>query len=271
MPTPEETAAAEAAAAAAQNKPWYDGLDADLKANPSVQKFKDVGSLTKSYLELEKTLGRDKIVIPTEKDGADVHAAFWKKLGAPEKAEDYDVGDEDLPEPVRISKDAKDALRKRAAELGVPKKQFEELFKLQKQLTEKRFNQEVERLKNLRGESEAKLREKFGAGYEAKTANAQKLLDTFGKGKEFTKEFKEVLVNDRGFIEMMAEIAEAVSEDKFGGKQRTSMTPQEAQSELNQIMGDLKGPYYNDLHPEHNAIVDRTLILQQLIEAGQAQ
>lgn len=273
MPNADGTATAEeaAAAAAGNDKPWYETLDPDLKANPSVQKFKDVGSLTKSYLELEKTLGKEKVVIPTDKSTKEEITAFWRKLGAPEKEDGYELHDEDVAEPVRLSAEDKKAFQKAAFEMGVPKKHVEGLFQIFKQMREQKFNQETERVKNMKGATEAALRGKHGAAYEAKVAGAQRVLDTLGKGKTFSKEAQQMILNDQGFLEMMAEVYEMVGEDKFGGKARTTLTPEEAQRELNEIMGNKKGPFYDALHPEHEAVVDKAATLQALILAGQAE
>lgn len=249
-------------------KSWYDELDADLKANPSITKFKAPGELAKSYVELSKTLGKDKVVLPTDKSTPEEWKAFWKKVGAPEKDSDYDVGDDDMPEPIRISPEAKSALQKKAIELGVPKHHFEELFKTFKGLTETKFKQETDKVANLRGESETELRKEWGAAYDAKVTGAQKVIDTFFKDKGVRPEFQ-ILANDKGFIKAMADIAESISEDKIAGVARTSMTPQEAQQELNNIVGNMKGPYYNELHPEHDAMVQKVLDLQAMVMRGQ--
>jgi hypothetical protein len=252
-------------------KSWFDDLDPDLKANPSITKFKSPGDLGKSYVELQKTLGKDRVVVPNDKSTPEEWKAFWKKAGAPDKEDDYNVSDDELPEPARVSAEAKSALRKRAAELGVPKKHFDELFGTFKKLTESRFNQEVEGIKNLRGESETKLRDAWGAAYEPKVAGAQKVIDAFFKDKPIRKEFRDVLVNDVGFIQAMSEISEKMSEDVIGGTKRVTMTPDEAQSEYNTMIMDKKGALYNELHPEHDAAVQKLADLQAMIMAGQAE
>lgn len=248
---------------------WFDGLDADLKANPSITKFKGMGDLAKSYIEIQKTLGKDKIVVPTEKSTPEEWKAFWAKAGAPDKEDGYDLNDDDVAEPIRVSAEDKAAFKKAAIEMGVPKKHLEGMFNAFKKMRENSFNQETDKAKNMRGDSETKLREKWGAAYEAKVAGAQKVIDTVFKGKELHPAWQ-VLSNDRAFIEGMSELAEMVSEDKIAGKARVTMTPDEAQSEYNNILGDKKHPFYNELHPEHDSAVTRMADLQAMIMAGQA-
>lgn len=251
-------------------KNWFDDLEPDLKANPSITKFKNPGDLGKSYVELQKALGKDKVVVPTEKSTPEEWRAFFKKAGAPEKEDEYDVGDEDLPEQARIAQETKDALRKAAYNAGVTKKQFDAMFGTYKQRTNATIQQEIERLGNLKAETETALRGEWGAAYEPKVAGAQKVIDTFFKDKGIRPEFS-ILANDKGFIAAMAEIAERVGEDVIAGKARTTMTPSEAQSELNSMLMDRKNALHNELHPEHDAAVEKFADLQRMVMAGQAE
>jgi len=245
-------------------KSWHDELEPDLRSNPSITKFKNVGDLGKSYVELQKSLGKDKVVLPTDKSTPEEWKAFYKKIGAPETAEEYDVSDEDMPEQFRLDANAKAEFRTKMLEAGLPKKQFEAAWNYYKESTLRRINQETESIKNMRGEAETTLRKEWGAAYDAKVDGAQKVINKFFEGKNIRPEFK-VLANDKGFIQAMADIAESMSEDVIAGKERATLTPSEAQQELSKIVGDLKGAYYNELSPEHDATVDRVLDLQRML------
>jgi hypothetical protein len=242
---------------------WFDKLDPDLRNNPGITKFKSEADLAKSYVELQKALGKDKVTLPTDKSTPDELKAFWKKIGAPEKPEDYDIGDEDIVEQARLDFATKEQFRKAMYEEGYTKKQFDAAWKFYKQSTNNRITQEVEAIKKMRDVSETELRGKWGAAYEAKVEGAQKVINSFFKDKGVRKEF-EVLANDKGFIEAMADIAERLGEDKIGGRARATLTPNEAQAELNTMMMDKKGPLYNELDPAHDAAVDRFAELQQM-------
>jgi hypothetical protein len=259
--------AGEPAAAVANNGSWYDDLDADLKAHPSITKFKNKGDLAKSYVELQKTLGKDKIVVPTDKSTPDEWRAYFKAVGAPDKEDEYSTITDDMPEAIRDRKEALDAFRKAAYEQGVTKKQFDAIFGTYKGLKKAEFEQGIEKVGKMREASETELRREWGAAYEAKVDGAQKVINTFFKDKAIRPEFS-VLANDKGFIAAMADIAERLGEDVIAGKPRNVMTPQEAQSELNSIMGDPKSPWRNELHPEHDAYVQKVIDLQRMAMAG---
>ena len=49
---------------AATETSWRDSLSDDLKTNASLQKFSDVGTLAKSYINAEQMIGKDKMVVP---------------------------------------------------------------------------------------------------------------------------------------------------------------------------------------------------------------
>lgn len=247
-----------------EEKKWYEGLNPDLASNPSIQKFNSVEDLGKSYVELQKSLGKDKVVLPTDKSTPEEWKAFYRKIGAPEKADEYDVSDEDMPEQFRLGAEAKAEFRQKMHEAGLPKKHFEAAWKYYKESTLRRIEQESESIKNLRGDAETNLRKEWGAAYDGKVAGAQKVVEKFFKDKGIRPEFS-VLANDKGFIKAMSEIAESLSEDVISGKERLTLTPQEAQQELQKIIGDIKGPYYNELSPEHDAVVDRVLDLQKMV------
>jgi hypothetical protein len=242
---------------------WYETLNPDLKANPSITKFNSVEDLGKSYVELQKSLGKDKVVLPTDKSTPEEWKAFYRKIGAPEKAEEYDVSDEDMPEQFRLDAAAKAEFRQKMHEAGLPKKHFEAAWKYYKDSTLRRINQETESIKNMRGSAETELRKEWGSAYEAKVGGAQKVINKFFEGKNIRPEFK-VLANDLGFIKAMSEIAEGMSEDVIAGTARATLTPNEAVAELTKIIGDTKGPYYNELSPEHDAMVQRVIDLQAM-------
>jgi hypothetical protein len=145
-----------------QEKPWFDTFDGDLRSNPSITKFKTPAELAKSYVELQKTLGKDKIIVPTDKSTPEEWRAFFRKAGAPEKDDEYDVSDEDLPEQARMDSAAKDAFRKAMHAENMPKKQFDAAWKFYKQTTLNRVNQEVQRIGSLKGKAETDLRQEWG-------------------------------------------------------------------------------------------------------------
>jgi hypothetical protein len=67
---------------------WRDTLPDDIKTSPSLSKFDTIEGLAKSYTNLEKMLGSDKVPVPKEGD-AEGTKNFFKAAGWPEKPEEY--------------------------------------------------------------------------------------------------------------------------------------------------------------------------------------
>lgn len=73
-----------------ERSPWMDQLEADLKTDAALSKFKTPSALARSYKELEGRLGA-AIFKPGEGATEEEVAAFHKKMGRPDKPEDYTI------------------------------------------------------------------------------------------------------------------------------------------------------------------------------------
>lgn len=109
-----------------QQQSWNSALPDDLKSDPSLKDFKDVGGLAKSYVEAQKLIG-SSIRLPREGAGEDELSKFYNRLGRPEKIEGYEYKQsEDHPE---ILKEDYNSLREIGYKIGLTKTQFQELAK----------------------------------------------------------------------------------------------------------------------------------------------
>jgi hypothetical protein len=84
-------------------------------------KFKDHGSLAKSYLELETMLSKDKMVLPTESDGNEVWQQAYKALGHPDTPDGYKL-------PEVFDEETGGAIATALHEAGVGSRQAEKLL-----------------------------------------------------------------------------------------------------------------------------------------------
>lgn len=86
---------------------WYDGMNLDDENIGLIQTkgWGDANSIIKSYRELEKYTGADKndfIKIPKSADGATPdYSEVFAKLGRPETADGYELGDTDFAKAAR--------------------------------------------------------------------------------------------------------------------------------------------------------------------------
>jgi hypothetical protein len=103
------------------------------------------------------------------------------------------------------------------------------------------------------------LKTKWGAAFDSKVRFAQTASTHFG-GPEF-KEYLEStgLGNHPRIIEVFAKIGESLKEDTFvpGSLPPKVNTPDQAQEEINKIMGDMNHPYWIETHASHNDAVEK--------------
>jgi len=251
---------------------WYENLPPDFKNDPDVTKYKSLEEYVKGNREVRKLIGKDKVVVPTDKSSEEEWNAFYKKLGRPDKFSDYVAPElpEDVPDEIKIKPENMDIIRERAHKLGYTKKQFAESISLINELNLNAYNQELEKFQKMKETSMTNLRQEWGAATDSKIDGAQKVINTFFGNKKLHPAFK-ALSSDEGFVKGMAEIAESVGEDKIAGIPRATMTPKEAQAKINAIMaGDApeSKAYFDDTNPEHQDVVDMMLGLQRMASAS---
>jgi len=249
---------------------WYENLGPDLKAHPSITKFKEPGSLAKSYVELEKMVGKDKIVVPTDKSKPEEWAAFYEKIGRPKEMGGYETPNIEIDESLKLKEHNLEAFKKKAHELGLTKKQFSEMYGFYHEMGQQDYNALLQNQTESKKTTETALRGQWGSAYDAKVDGAQKVINSFFKGKidKSNQGAFTALANSKGFIEAMADIASKVGEDVIAGGPKHTMTPKEASTAMNEIIMDMKHPYHNNTHPEHKAAVDKVIALQQMASAG---
>lgn len=168
----------------AEETTWLETLPEDIRQNPSLTKFKTPVELAKSYIEAQGLLGSSvrapgpeatpearaefrkkmqekvpELIYAPEGDEA-TEAAFWKRLGKPEKLEEYEVP----PDAAELGLNA-DELRAAAAEIGLTKAQFKKMVKGMVEPTVAK--------QNAIKEATAALKAEWGAAFEEKVTDAK--------------------------------------------------------------------------------------------------
>jgi len=228
--------------------------DEGVKNNAALDKFKTVEGIAKSYLSLEKMVGKDKISIPTDATSEEEMSDFYNKLGRPETAEGYKFDKAELPDGIPYDEELEKGFASKAHELGLSQKQAGELLNWYNGASIEGISQAEKANADAMVEAEIGLKKEWGNAYESKLAIANKAVRTF----EAADELKRLgLHNNPVMVKMMSKIGEAISEDKLVGDSGTNMTPADAKSEIDSIMGDKKSPYFNSDHPQHKEFVTK--------------
>lgn len=252
---------------AAEGK-WYDTLPEDMRVSPSIQKFENVETLAKSYLNIEQMVGRDRIPMPKSDDE---FMAVYDKLGRPGDPTEYEFGqiedlDDNLYAPEQREEDKK-WFQQLAHQSGLSKKQASTIFDnymkreagAQKAMSIQ-INSQMENAVN-------QLRSKWGEAYDTnlKVTNmvadkifppdVRKAIDAAGLGRS------------PGFLESLYKLSDSFLEelgiDKRG---QATRTPQQLQEELAAIQSH--PGYFDEAHPEQKVLMAKAQALMARLYDG---
>ncbi|MCC6718393.1 MAG: hypothetical protein IT555_10965 [Acetobacteraceae bacterium] len=260
-----EAPAAEAPTPAAPAAPeWRAGLPPDLRDSPSLGKFTDPAGLAKSYVELETLIGRKGLVIPGEKDGAEVHARFRQALGVPDAPEGYGLkAPEGVPAEV-WSDDSAKQFAGWAHKHGLTPTQAQGIAA--DFAKHQAANMPAPGVEADGRSMEDHLRGEWGSAYAAKVDVAKRAAQQFAASPAVLDAL-EAKVGGAEMIRLFARIGEAMGEDRPAGmgtgRSRGVLTPDEAKAELAKLRAS-DSPYWDRQHPEHKTAVARALALEEM-------
>ena len=217
-------------------------LSEDLRENDTLNKFEDVGSLGKSYLELQKMVG-SRIKVPTDESSEEEINDFYSKVGRPDSPDKYAIN---LPEGVDYDKELIGKFYKVAYENGLSNKQAQSAIEFYNHINaDMSINQESQ-MQQSRVDSEASLKKEWGIGdYNKNLALSKKAFKRFADDdlKEFVD--KTGMSNNVAMIRFLYKIGNAFSDPDMGGlgKDSANVDSDSAKLEINAIMKDSKHKY----------------------------
>lgn len=241
---------------------WLADYPEDLRGSKSLQKFKDPQALAQSYLNAERLLGREKIPMPkTDEEFMDV----YRRLGAPEKAEDYGFsldGVQDQQLRGIVEKDLS-WFGEVAAKAGLSKKQATMILEgyVSKAGDGMRAYRDNEAYETQQGLNQ--LRAEFGvAGADQKMTLATRAARHYMSDELFNAVTQSPVGRNPEFIKFLAKLgeehAEEIGIDRSGA---TAVSPKDLLEEITKAQAD---PAYLDAsHPEHQRVVKRVQSLYE--------
>jgi hypothetical protein len=198
--------------------------DGDLAQSESLQKFKSLDDLAKSYTELEKKLGAN--------DNQGTLPEDPSKYELPNLAEDAQF---------QPNEEFTEEFKQKAHELGLSNEQVKALYSWYVEgVGEKEVQQMQERAQEFRDNSEAQLRKEFGNSYNERMQAAKTAVEQFG-GDELKQVLDQTgLGNHPAVVKAFAEMGKQLSEDTIGGsaKGQFGRTPDEAASQIAELRQD---------------------------------
>ena len=224
--------------------------------DPSIQKFKNPQDLAKSYLELQKVIGKKRIPVPEKPE--DIPQVL-KELGLPDSPDKYP--DIEGYDKIFGSQEEYVEFKKIMHEAGILPQQYEKITQAMKQIIEQDEQLTMQQRQQLAQQSLQQLSQEWGDEAQAKLKTAQQLFQTLPPETQ-QKIVEAGLDVDANFVKFLASVGEYYKEDSFV---TANYTPADAKSELNAILTNPKHPYFDKSHPEHEAAVEKVQKLYKII------
>ena len=242
-------------------KDWHKLLaDETLHEDETLQRFKNVESLAKSYLHVRRQVPLDKIAIPNEHSTDDDWEKWHEAGGRPLTAVDYNLArPKDFPEEY-WSDERANKWMERFHKVGLNMKQVQAIFADYNADILEDLKTQNDLIKANREEVKNGLFKDWGAAYEQRKHQGDYAVE---KGTLGDAEFKERLLakfgDDPDFIRFASNIG-----GKFGEHEDISAqipTPDDIQQQINAEMA--KPAYTDPRNPDHKACVKRVSLLFQ--------
>jgi hypothetical protein len=170
---PENSKAAEGGNQVQSSSDWKNGFDSDLKTR--VERFKEPADLAKSYIELEKFTSKSvQDMTPEEK------AKLYKRLGRPEKQDEYELSTMALPKGLDRGENGDKAFREMALANNLTKEQAKSIHEwATKQAVDGYVGMQQSRAKQAE-EASSTLRKEWGLDFEPNLRGVNSLIQNYG-------------------------------------------------------------------------------------------
>ena len=251
-------------ATAAVETNFKDLIPESFKEDKSLNNFNNMEDLLKSYKHAQSLVGADKIPVPnkhaTEEDWNEV----FKRLGAPEKPEDYkyDFKDQEM-DSQQVSE-----FNKTAHKLGLLPKQAEGLIKYYNEMNGNIAENQEDQAAKSQLVTETELKKEFGPQFSKRLDQAKKLaVNSLGSDfleNTYLKDGSR-LGDNLSVIKAFSQLADKLSEDEIiKGDGSEYMTAKDLEKEINELTQE-GSAYWSKTHPNHNKAVQEVLKLRELL------
>ena len=217
-------------------------LSEDLQGNDTLSKFKDVGSLGNSYVELQKLVG-SRVKVPTDDSTEEDVNSFYNQIGRPESPEKYSI---DLPSD-SYPQEVIQSFLKEAHASGLTNKQAQSAINFYNTIeTDGQINSDAA-MQQAKVDAESALKKEWGPSeYAKELAVSRRAFNRFADDdlKAFVNETG--VTNNVAMIKFLNRIGKAFSEPDMGGagKDSGSIDGDSAKIEISAMLKD-------NTHPKH--------------------
>lgn len=263
-----------------EENPFIQSLPQELRSEPSLASFKDIGSLAKSHVEAQKLIGAARVAIPGEKATDAEWDAFYNKIGRPETIDKYEtveLKDEKGNVLYKPDDNERAELMKHFHKIGLTARQA----KAMQEYSLKYFHQHQSKTAAEKEQASAAaingLKQEWGDKFDVNVDTAKSVIKKFGgdKADEILGYLNESgLGNNVPLIKLFAAIGGSVMEDttRRGIDHGLPINDvSRAKNEIDTLMADdeFQKALGTANHPGHQAAVDRWFNLHKVAHPGQ--
>lgn len=221
--------------------------DPDKKA----PKIEDLG---KSYQNLEKLLGREKVPPPLNDEDAEGWDRWYKASGRPEKADDYEFErPAALPKGVEYDEATEKSFREWAHINGLNKRQAKNLYDGYVKTQIERAAEYEKYQTQAQAQAKDALQREYGAQYAAKIQKAQAALSKYAD-PDYYKFLNETgQGNDPRMIRAWIKIGEEMAGDeRLKGAAQPTAAPEDLDRSIASFRTQHQKALYDRDHPDHD-------------------
>lgn len=222
---------------------WRASLPEDLRAEKSLESFKDVGALAKSYVETKRMVG-DALKVPGPEAKPEERAAFFTKLGRPEAPDKYAIKPPVFPEEMGIGWDseAQAAFLAEMHDAGLTNAQVQRALDWYGKYMLGAHDTQIRQTAAERKAAEAALRTAWGSAWDRNVGLARAAVHKLFAGDEDVLAAFEAKGNNPNIVKGLALVGEMLVErgEIRGDEHRGGRTAEEIEAELTAIRNDPK-------------------------------
>ena len=230
---------------------WKGKVGADLSKAPSLGKFEDtqdgLAEVAKSYVNLEKLLGHDKVPLPKGPEDLEGRAQFNRAIGVPAVATEYNLPDAELPEALADVSFNKEAFQDIVHKHHLTPDQAQGLWKAYTDMSGNVFQSHMTAHEDLVNKNANALRAEWGDSFAAKVELGDMVITKFAGNQEDADFLMATLSKEPAGMKFLAKIGQQFSENRVGEfhYQRHGLSPEEAGDEITKIKADPNHAYNN--------------------------
>ena len=240
----------------------------EYKEDKALANFQDMNQFVKSYLHAQKMVGLDKIPVPNKYATDEDWQEVYKRLGAPEKPDQYKYK---FAKDQKVDEASLKAFNEVAQKNGLLPKQAENIVKFYNELSQQAVSQEASKIDAARLESETVLKTEYGSEYNKRLDQAKRLASQT-LGADFLN--NTILKNGSklgdnvSLIKAFSNLADKLSEDEIV---KGDATDYMSRKELQKQIDELEAPdsaFWKKTHPNHDRAVQEVFKLREMLNNG---